>query len=230
MSEHIREQLQDIRTAIDNAAIAVGRDPTAVKLIAVSKTFPAADILEAYQYGQRDFGENKVQELEGKVSQLPKDIEWHYIGHLQSNKSSKALEFATWIHSVDSLKLLRRLERQAGELCKSPNLLIEVNISGESSKTGATVAEAETIVQAGSTCSNLRIKGLMTMPPFDADEVELRRIFSTLRQLRDEWQLKYNLEMPELSMGMSDDFAIAIAEGATMVRIGTAIFGGRNYV
>ncbi len=230
MSAHIPEQLQDIRAAVDAAAVAAGRDPATVKLIAVSKTFPAADILAAYQSGQRAFGENKIQELEQKVAQLPGDIEWHFIGHLQSNKTAKALESASWIHSVDSLKLLQRLERQAGELGKSPNLLVEVNISGEASKTGSGVAEAEAIVQTGAACSHIKIKGLMTMPPFDANEAELQRIFSTLRQLRDKWQAKYNLEMPELSMGMSGDFAIAVAEGATMVRIGTAIFGRRSYV
>jgi hypothetical protein len=224
----IQRQLQEVRESVHGAALAVGRDPAAVRLIAVSKTFPVEDIAAAYAAGQRAFGENKIQELEAKAPVLPPDIEWHMIGHLQSNKSAKALEYASWIHSVNSLKLLQRLDRQAGELGKSPNILIEVNIAGEASKSGASVEEAGEMI-----CSNpahLRIAGLMTMPPFDADEAEQRRIFGKLRELRDCWAERYGLELPELSMGMSGDFAVAIAEGSTMVRIGTAIFGRRDYV
>ncbi len=226
--EYVERQLKEMCGAVRQAALAARREPAGVRLIAVSKTFSVNDILAAYEAGQRDFAENKIQELEGKVAALPQDIVWHMIGHLQSNKSAKAVEFASWIHSVDSLKLLQRLDRQAGELRKRPNVLIEVNISGEASKSGATVAEAEDMIRYKA--ENLNVAGLMTMPPFDAEEAELRRLFGTLRELRDRWQQQYNIELPELSMGMSGDFAIAIDEGSTMVRIGTAIFGKRNYL
>lgn len=226
--EYVERQLKEMCGAVRQAALAARREPAGVRLIAVSKTFSVNDILAAYEAGQRDFAENKIQELEAKVAALPQDIVWHMIGHLQSNKSAKALELASWIHSVDSLKLLQRLDRQAGELRKRPNVLIEVNISGEASKSGATVAEAEEMIRCKA--ENLNVAGLMTMPPFDAEEAELRRLFGALRELRDRWQQQYNIELPELSMGMSGDFAIAIDEGSTMVRIGTAIFGKRNYL
>lgn len=225
--EHVQRQLQQVRQSVRDAAAAAGRGPEEVRLIAVSKTFPAEDVAAAYQCGQRAFGENRVQELEAKAPVLPSDIEWHVIGHLQSNKSAKALEYAAWIHSVNSMKLLQRLDRQAGEMGKHPNILIEINISGEASKSGATVEEAEEMIRYKP--HNLRVAGLMTMPPFDADETEQRRIFSELRGLRNRWEQEYGIELPELSMGMSGDFATAIAEGSTMVRIGTAIFGRRNY-
>ncbi|MDD4181019.1 MAG: YggS family pyridoxal phosphate-dependent enzyme [Victivallaceae bacterium] len=229
MSEYLVRQLEEVRTAVKNATLNAERPPDSAKLIAVSKTFPVEDILAAFHAGQLHFGENKAQELEQKAPLLPKEIEWHFIGHIQSNKSAKVLQYASWIHSVNSLKLLKRLERQAGELGKRPNILLEVNISGETNKTGATVANTETMLKTAVKCKNLRVVGLMTMPPFDASTEELHRIFSALRVLRDDWQKKYEIELPELSMGMSGDFITAIAEGSTMVRIGTAIFGKRDY-
>jgi pyridoxal phosphate enzyme (YggS family) len=230
MSQYIQAQLNEIRAEIAQAAASCGRAPDQIKLVAVSKTFSTEDILNAYACGQRRFGENKVQELELKAASLPPDIEWHLLGHLQSNKAVKAVQYATFIHSVDSVKLIQRLDRLAGEAGKKPKILLEVNISGESTKFGAS-AESDilALAEAAVKAPNLELAGLMTMAPYEAASPELRRIFSVLRQLRDRIEGQLNIRMPELSMGMSGDFPAAIAEGATFVRIGTAIFGKRDY-
>jgi len=230
MGRYIQEQLDEVRNAVAATAASCGRQPEEVKLVAVSKTFSNEDILAAYACGQRRFGENKVQELEQKAGSLPPDIEWHLLGHLQSNKAVKAIQCATCIHSVDSIKLIRRLDRLAGEAGKKQKILLEVNISGEASKFGSS-AENETLAmaEAAANAANLELTGLMTMAPYETGEAELRRIFGALRQLRDKIEKILNIRMPELSMGMSGDFPAAIAEGATLVRIGSAIFGKRNY-
>ena len=230
MTQYIQEQLNEIRAEIAQAAAHCGRSPEEIKLVAVSKTFTPADIMSAYAGGQRRFGENKVQELELKAAALPPDIEWHLLGHLQSNKAVKAIQYATYIHSVDSIKLIQRLDRLAGEAGKKPKILLEVNISGEATKFGASsendiLAMAEAATQA----ANIELAGLMTMAPYEAANAELRRIFKALRQLRDSIEARLNIRLPELSMGMSGDFPAAVAEGATFVRIGTAIFGKRDY-
>ncbi|MHB9139332.1 MAG: YggS family pyridoxal phosphate-dependent enzyme, partial [Victivallaceae bacterium] len=223
MNQYIQEQLNEIRAEIAQAAAHCGRAPEEIKLVAVSKTFTPADIMSAYACGQRRFGENKIQELEMKAAILPPDIEWHLLGHLQSNKAVKAVQYAACIHSVDSIKLIQRLDRLAGEAYKKPKILLEVNISGESTKFGASsendiLAMAEAAAQA----ANIELAGLMTMAPYEADNTELHRIFKALRQLRDKIEARLNICLPELSMGMSGDFPAAIAEGATFVRIGTA--------
>ncbi|MDD5727766.1 MAG: YggS family pyridoxal phosphate-dependent enzyme [Victivallales bacterium] len=223
----IKEKLIAVRTRIAAAARRAGRDHAEIKLIAVSKTFPPEVNREAYAAGQRCFGENKVQDLAMKTAVLPEDIEWHMIGHLQSNKAKAAVEKAACIHTVDSVKLLRRLDRIAGESGRSPAVLLEINISGEESKFGADAEAVGELAEAVRACTNIRVCGLMTMAPFGAAEKELRYIFSSLRKLRDRLQEKYRLKLPELSMGMSDDFEIAVEEGATMVRVGSAIFGRR---
>ncbi len=230
MGQYIQEQLTEIRDAVAAAAVNCGRLPDEVKLIAVSKTFSREDILTAYAHGQRRFGENKVQELEQKAGNLPPDIEWHLLGHLQGNKAVKAVQYATYIHSVDSVKLIQRLDRLAGEAGKKQKILLEVNISGETTKFGASAEnDILTMAEAAANAVNLELAGLMTMAPYEADEAELRRIFGALRQLRDKIEKRLNIRLPELSMGMSGDFPAAVAEGATFVRIGTAIFGKRNY-
>lgn len=230
MGLYIQEQLDEIRNAVAGGAASCGRLPDEVKLIAVSKTFSREDILTAYAHGQRRFGENKVQELEQKAGNLPADIEWHLLGHLQSNKAVKAVQYAAYIHSVDSVKLIQRLDRLAAEAGKKQKILLEVNISGETTKFGAS-AEADILAMAETAVNapNLELTGLMTMAPYDAGNDELHRIFGALRQLRDKIEKLLNLRIPELSMGMSGDFPAAIAEGATFLRIGTAIFGKRNY-
>ncbi len=227
---HIPRQLADIKERIAAAAEAAGRSPEDVTLVAVSKTFPAADIQTAYGAGQTIFGENRIQELTEKVPALPADIQWHMIGHLQSNKAAKAVELADYIHSVDTVKLLNRLDRFAGELNKSPKLLLEVNVSGEASKFGVEDREIMELASAAAACKNACIVGLMTMAPFGVSESELRTVFCGLRKLRDRLENETGMELPELSMGMSGDFEAAIKEGATFVRVGSAIFGRRNYL
>jgi len=225
--KYIQENLEKIRERIVAATKKAGRDPQSVKLIAVSKTFPAEAVQSAYDAEQRLFGENKVQDLAFKNVSLPKDIEWHMIGHLQSNKVKLAVENAHYIHAVDSVKLLTRIDRLAGELGHSPKVFLEINISGEESKFGADEELVKELVQAATTCENITVAGLMTMAPFGVSEDELRIVFSSLRKLRDNLQTEFNVDLPELSMGMSGDFEIAIEEGATMVRVGTSIFGER---
>jgi len=230
MFAYVKEQLFEIQNKIRTAAEKAGRKPDDIKLIAVSKTFPPEAVLTAYEAGQRLFGENRVQELESKLPALPTDIQWHLIGHLQGNKAAKAIESASWIHSVDSVKLLNRLDRLAGEMNKKTNILLELNISGEKSKFGV-VSETETMDMAEEACKckNLVFSGLMTMAPYGSEKDELHRIFSNLRLLRDRMETEFSVKLPELSMGMSSDYEPAICEGATFLRIGTSIFGKRDY-
>ena len=225
--KYIQENLLKVRERVAAAVKKAGRDPQSVKLIAVSKTFPAEAVQSAYDADQRFFGENKVQDLALKNAALPKDIEWHMIGHLQSNKAKLAVENSNYIHAVDSVKLLKRIDRLAGELGRSPKALLEINVSGEESKFGADSKLVKELAQAATQCENISIVGLMTMAPFGVPEDELRSVFSSLRKLRDDLQTEFDLDLPELSMGMSSDFEIAIEEGATMVRVGTSIFGKR---
>jgi PLP dependent protein len=225
--KYIQDNLLKVRERIAVAVEKAGRDPKSVKLIAVSKTFPAEAVQSAYDAGQRLFGENKVQDMALKNAALAKDIEWHMIGHLQSNKVKLAIENADYIHAVDSVKLLKRVDRLAGELGRSPKVLLEINISGEESKFGADAELVKKLAQAAIQCENITVAGLMTMAPFGVPEEELRFVFSSLRKLRDNLQTEFGLDLPELSMGMSGDFEIAIEEGATMVRVGTSIFGRR---
>ena len=222
----IETGLAEVKARLAAALKAAGRAEGDVRLIAVSKTFPAECAAEAYRCGQHAFGENRVQELAEKAPKLPADIEWHLIGHLQQNKVRVALEHASWIHSIDSLALLQRTVRIAGELGVTPKLLLEVNISGEESKFGLTPADVPSVLEG---CPTPMLAGFMTVAPLGASETELHRIFGGLRKLRDEMEAKSGLRLPELSMGMSGDFEIAVAEGATMVRVGTAIFGHRDY-
>ena len=222
----IETGLAEVKARLAAALKAAGRAEGDARLIAVSKTFPAECAAEAYRCGQHAFGENRVQELAEKAPKLPSDIEWHLIGHLQQNKVRVALEHASWIHSIDSLALLQRTVRIAGELGVTPKLLLEVNISGEESKFGLTPADVPSVLEG---CPTPMLAGFMTVAPLGASETELHRIFGGLRKLRDEMEAKSGLRLPELSMGMSGDFEIAVAEGATMVRVGTAIFGHRDY-
>ena len=225
----IADNITQIRAKIAEYALASGRSADAVRLLAVSKTFPAADIAEARETAsQFMFGENRVQELAEKAPVLPDDIQWHIIGHLQSNKAAKAAELAHWVHSVDSEKLLNKLQAGAETANRTLNILLEVNWTGEESKSGIHGAdEALRLAEMALSCKNLNLRGLMTMAEFDATEARLRETFSGVRELRDRMEQKLGLTLPELSMGMSGDFREAILEGATIVRIGTAIFGRR---
>jgi pyridoxal phosphate enzyme (YggS family) len=224
----VRENLNLVREWVRLAAEGTVQGPQGVKLLAVSKTVGVDEIRAAYACGQRAFGENRVPDLERKKSALPADCEWHFIGHLQKNKVRPVVKSADWIHSVDSLELLERIERIAAEEGRRPSVLLEVNISGEESKFGLEASEVHELVEASRRCEHLRCCGLMTMAPFGAGEDELHRVFGGLRELRDGLVSEAGVELPELSMGMSGDFRAAIREGSTVVRIGTAIFGSRR--
>ncbi len=208
---------------------ACGRDPHTVQLLAVSKTFPAQDVEELF-LGRRHlaFGENRVQELKEKAPRLSREIQWHLIGHLQANKVRSALEYAQWIHGVDTASLFWRIQDIAAQTGASPRLLLEVNVSGEESKFGFTPEEALALArETASRSLQAPLAGLMTMAPFQAPQETLEKVFGGLRSLRDQLEQVRGEAMPELSMGMSGDYAEAIRQGATIVRIGTAIFGHR---
>ncbi len=218
-----------INARIRAAAEAAERDPATVRLVAVSKTRPAEDIIAAFQAGQRFFGENYIQELVPKLAEIHEDVQWHFIGHLQSNKVKYIAGRVALIHSVDRISLAQEIDRQWGRLGKICEVLIQVNISGEATKSGTTEAGAIQLVRECALLPNINVKGLMTMPPFFDDPDAARPYFTELRRLAEtisELQIA-GVEMKELSMGMSGDFETAIQEGATLVRVGTAIFGSR---
>lgn len=206
--------------------------PASVQLIAVSKTKPNEDIIQAYQAGQRVFGENKVQEMADKYESLPKDIQWHLIGHLQTNKVKYIAPFVTLIHAVDSLKLLKEINKEAKKNNRVIDCLLQFFIASEETKFGLTFEEATEILESKEfiEMENVRIVGLMGMASFVEDEDQIRDEFRTLYnyfQVIKSHHFKFNSDFKELSMGMSGDYAIAIEEGSTMVRIGSSIFGGR---
>ena len=225
----IRENLESIRDCVEKAVAAAGREQGSVRLLAVSKTFPAEDVQTAYEAGQRLFGENKVQEGLAKAPQVSSDIEWHLIGPLQRNKVRKALSVFSWIHSIDSLKLAEYMNEVAGELGVVPKVLFEVHVGGEESKFGFEKEELESVWEQITELKYLSPQGLMCIPPPVETPEEARPYFAQLRDLRDHLRSRGPYELPELSMGMSHDFEAAIAEGATIVRVGTSIFGGRSY-
>jgi len=230
----IAENIAAIRERISAAAHRSGCNPDSIALMAVSKTRPAEDIRAAYEAGQRLFGENRVQEFAAKSGAL-RDLsgaEFHLIGHLQSNKSSKAAELFHAVDSVDSLKLAERLNAAAQSLNVRLPILIEINIGGEEVKTGLApdAPELTDLLSAAPRLSSLDFRGLMTVPPFTDDPEGARPYFRTLRELRDRLAIQFPaLTLRELSMGMSHDFEVAIEEGSTCVRVGTAIFGARSY-
>lgn len=227
----ISSNLIHICERIRAAAEQAGRCPESIRLVAVSKTRPAADIAEAFAAGQTVFGENYVQEFAAKSAEVNEAVEWHFIGHLQSNKVKNIAGLVTLIHSVDRLSLAQEISRQWGKLGKSCDLLIQVNISGEASKSGTTEEGALQLVRDISCLPNLQVLGLMTMPPFFDDPEAARPYFAELKRLsmRISAEGIPGVKMQELSMGMSGDFEAAIQEGATLVRVGSAIFGERHY-
>jgi PLP dependent protein len=227
------EQIAQVRERIAAAARRAGRNPDEVTLMAVSKTFTPDRIREAYQSGLRVFGENRVQEFVGKAGALAdlEHTEWHMIGHLQTNKASKAAEIFTAIDSVDSLRLAEKLNASARELGKTVGALIEINVGGEAAKSGVPPEspELEKLLSGAAKLEHLAFRGLMTVPPFADDAQQARPYFRKLRELRDRIAARKlpNVGMHVLSMGMSQDFEVAIEEGSTCVRVGTAIFGER---
>ena len=226
----IHDNLQAVRERIARAAAAAGREPRSVTLLAVSKTHPAALVEQALAAGQRAFGENYVQEALEKMDALAgKSIEWHLIGPLQSNKTRIAAERFDWVHSIESAKIARRLSGQRPAGMAPLNVLIQVNVSGEASKSGVAPADVAGLAKAVSSLPNLGLRGLMAIPEPTGDAQLQRCRFSGLRKLLEQLQ-KQHPGLDTLSMGMSDDMESAIAEGATLVRIGTAIFGSRQKI
>ncbi len=227
----IQENLLRVQERISHAAERAGRRAEEITLIAVSKTHPASDIRAAFDAGIVHFGENRVQEWEskrGEIAELP--ARWHLIGHLQSNKAARAAKLFHSVDSVDDFALAQRLDRARGELGGSEKLrvLIEVHIGGEASKSGAAAADVPTLADRIPELPNLTLAGLMCIPPFFENIEEVRPYFRRLRELRDSLQQQLHRELPVLSMGMSHDFEVAIEEGATEVRVGTALFGARG--
>ena len=225
----IAENLHRVREELAEAAHEAGRNPDSVTLVAVSKTWPAEDVAEAAAAGQRIFGENKVQELLAKAPECPSGLEWHLIGHLQSNKVRKVLPACALIHSIDSTDLARDVSRIAGELGMTARVLLQVNVASDEAKFGFPVAVVKAAFDEIASLPGLEIIGLMTVPPYEEDVERVRPHFAALRRLRDELSDIHGIALPELSMGMSHDFQIAVAEGATLVRVGSSIFGQRNY-
>lgn len=225
----IKEQLEEVRERVNAACLRAGRDPKSVTLIAVSKTKPAQAVQEAYEAGARDFGENKVQEILQKQPALPQDIRWHMIGHLQRNKVHQVIGKAVLIHAVDSLRLAEQIEQEAAKRNLDVDVLLEINVAKEESKYGFFLEDAEEAIRRISSLPHVHIRGLMTIAPFVENPEENRGIFQKLYQFSVDINDKNidNVTMGVLSMGMSGDFEVAIEEGATMVRVGTSIFGAR---
>ena len=231
MDATIAANLRSVRSRIDQAAGRAGRDPSDILLIAVSKTFSAEHVRAAWAAGHRDFGENKVQEALQKIAETAdKEIRWHLIGHLQSNKARKAATGFACIHSVDSLELVEKLDRAARDQGAAPEVLIQVDLARETTKFGAPADQARRVLDAALEARALRVTGLMLIPPWNEDQEQTRPWFARLRALRDDW-LRAGVPqaaLRHLSMGMSHDFEAAVEEGATLVRVGTAIFGKRT--
>lgn len=227
---NIRNNIDDLKGRIAEAAQRSGRDPDDVLLLAVSKTIPAERIEAAWRAGQGHFGENRVQEARQKVPVLPGEIAWHLVGHLQKNKSKYCPGLFSWIHSVDSVPLAEELAKRYEAAWKICRVLVQVNVSGEEVKSGCRPDEAEKIVSAVMGKSSLAACGLMTMPPLTPDPEDARPHFARLRKIRDDLADRGlgDEGFRELSMGMSGDFEVAVEEGATIVRVGTAVFGGRH--
>jgi len=227
----INENLMQVRKNIEAACQNAGRNPEEVTLIAVSKTKPVPMLEEAYQAGSRDFGENKVQEIMDKYPVLPDDIRWHMIGHLQRNKVKYIVDKVSLVHSVDSLRLAEEISRQAEKKQTELDILVEVNIAQEESKFGTSRAEAAQLVEEIAKLPCIHVKGLMTIAPFVEHPEENRKYFRQIKELSVDIEKKNidNVSMSVLSMGMTNDYMVAVEEGATMVRVGTGIFGERNY-
>ena len=227
----LKENLEQVEKNIQEACERSGRKRSDVTLIAVSKTKPVETLQEAYDLGVRVFGENKVQELTEKHEALQKDIHWHMIGHLQRNKVKYIIDKAELIHSVDSIRLAETIEKEAAKRNITANILIEVNVAREESKFGLMPEEIDEFVDKVSEFEHIRVKGLMTIAPYVENPEENRPIFARLRKLSVDIAAKnaHNITMSVLSMGMTGDYQVAVEEGATLVRVGTGIFGERNY-
>ena len=228
MDDAMQERVEGVRRRIAAACERAGRSSDSVRLVAVSKQQPPSRIREAAACGLRILGENRVQEAAAKIPECPSGIEWHMVGHLQRNKVAVAVRLFDMIHSVDSLRLLEAIEASAREQGKHLPVCLEVNVSGEGSKFGLAPDAVESVLQAAMQLDNVEVVGLMTMPPFTPDPEKARSHFQQLCSLRDTWAERCGLPLSELSMGMTLDFEVAIEEGATLIRVGTALFGERK--
>ena len=230
MQETIRSRIDGIRRRMESAAQRCGRRPEEITLIAVSKTYPASDVDLAAAAGIKDFGENKVQELLQKQPQTAEDLRWHFIGHLQTNKVRNIIGKVCLIHSVDSMHLAEEIDRRAAAAGTVQEVLLQVNAAGEETKFGLAEEDVLPLAEAiAADLNNIRIRGLMQIPPFEEDADKVRVWFKKLYSLKEDLQRRGFKDADILSMGMSHDFETAIEEGATHVRVGTAIFGERNY-
>ena len=225
----IAENLAQVHKNIAEAAALAGRDPAEITLIDVSKTKPVSMLMEAYDAGERVFGENKVQEIMDKYDQMPQDVSWHMIGHLQRNKVKYIVGKVAMIHSVDSLRLAETIEQEAAKAGTVVPILLEVNVAGEESKFGLSVSEVLPLAEQIAAFPHVRVSGLMTIAPYVTDPEENRPVFRQLKKLSVDIAAKNidNVTMNVLSMGMTGDYTVAVQEGATMVRVGTGIFGSR---
>ena len=224
----VAANLEEIRRRIEAAARRAGRDPASVTLVGVSKTMPPEPVREAIDAGLRDLGENRVQEAREKIPALPSGLRWHLVGHLQANKANLAARLFQVIHSVDSADLLDRIDRAAAREGRPIDLLVQVDLAGEATKSGIPESELDGVLQAAGGCRNAIVKGLMILPPYDPDPEKSRGWFRRLREIRDRARPRHpGLRLDDLSMGMTEDFEVAIEEGATLVRVGRALFGER---
>jgi PLP dependent protein len=226
--EQIAENLERVRSQIANAAKKSGRLLDDIELVAISKTHDAGKVRTAYEAGQTLFGESKVQEARAKIPELPSAIRWHFVGHLQKNKIRHALPLFELFHSIDDVDLAREMNRIAEEQGMHPRILLEVNVAGEGSKFGFKPDKLRAEMEALLSLTRLSIEGLMTIPPLAEEAEASRRFFVDLRENRDALEKEFDMKLPHLSMGMTNDFVVAVEEGATLVRVGTAIFGARS--
>ena len=224
----ILDNLERVREQIANAAANSGRSADDVELVAIAKMHPAEKVREAVEAGQTLFGESRVQEARAKVPELSSNIRWHFVGHLQKNKVRQALPLFEMIHSVDSLALAQDINRIAEEGGLYPRVLLEVNVAGEGSKVGFAPDDLREQMETLLALPRLSIEGLMCIPPLVVESEDSRKFFVQVRELRDSLEKEFNMNLPQLSMGMTQDFPIGIDEGATLVRVGTAIFGKRS--
>ena len=224
----ILDNLERVREQIAQAAAKAGRDVKDVALVAITKTHPAENVREAVEAGQILFGESRVQEARAKISEVSSNIRWHFVGHLQKNKVRQALPLFEMIHSVDSLALAQDINRIAEEEGLYPRVLLEVNVAGEGSKFGFAPDDLRKQMEALLALPRLSIEGLMCIPPLAVESEDSRKFFVEVRELRDSVEKEFSMKLPQLSMGMTQDFPIGIEEGATLVRVGTAIFGERR--
>ena len=224
----ILDNLERVREQIVQAAAKAGRDVKDVELVAIAKMHPAEKVREAVEAGQTLFGESRIQEARAKISELSSNIRWHFVGHLQKNKVRQALPLFEMIHSVDSLALAQDINRIAEEEGLYPRVLLEVNVAGEGSKFGFAPDDLREQMEVLLALPRLSIEGLMCIPPLTVESEDSQKFFVQVRELRDSLEKEFNMKLPQLSMGMTQDFPIGIQEGATLVRVGTAIFGERS--